>query len=117
MPVDLSIKRVPTDVARRLRKRAEAHHRSLQGELMAILRAAVEEGGESTTSLAGEAAPVYAARTPQRIASASESALIIRQAREGRTCTIADLHRFVSALGTPTPDESTSWIQRERSRR
>ncbi|HEV3073340.1 MAG TPA: Arc family DNA-binding protein [Thermoanaerobaculia bacterium] len=37
MPVDLSIKRVPDDLAQRLRERAARNHRSLQGELMAIL--------------------------------------------------------------------------------
>lgn len=39
--VNLSIKGVPEDLAERLRARAAAHHRSLQGELMAILEEAV----------------------------------------------------------------------------
>jgi plasmid stability protein len=43
MPINLSIKNAPDDVVRRLRARAERHHRSLQGELMAIIEAAVEE--------------------------------------------------------------------------
>lgn len=37
MPVNLSVKNVPDDLAERLRQRAKRHHRSLQGELMAIL--------------------------------------------------------------------------------
>lgn len=37
MPVTLTIKNVPDDMAERLRKRAKQNHRSLQGELMAIL--------------------------------------------------------------------------------
>lgn len=41
MSVNLSIKNVPNDLAERLRRRAAAHHRSLQGELMAILEEAV----------------------------------------------------------------------------
>lgn len=41
MPVNLSIKKVPDGLADRLRRRAEAAHRSLQGELMAILESAV----------------------------------------------------------------------------
>ena len=41
MPVNLSIKKVPDVLADRLRARAERAHRSLQGELMAILEAAV----------------------------------------------------------------------------
>ena len=41
MPVNLSIKGVPDDLAERLRARAERHHRSLQGELMAMIEAHV----------------------------------------------------------------------------
>ena len=41
MPVNLSIKNVPDQLADHLRRRAERAHRSLQGELMAILEEAV----------------------------------------------------------------------------
>lgn len=41
MSVDLSIKSMPDEMAQKLRDRAKAHHRSLQGELMAILEEAV----------------------------------------------------------------------------
>lgn len=37
MATTLSIKNVPSGLAERLRRRAARHHRSLQGELMAIL--------------------------------------------------------------------------------
>ncbi|HYC05285.1 MAG TPA: Arc family DNA-binding protein [Azospirillaceae bacterium] len=40
MPVTLSIKNVPDEIAQRLRERAARNHRSLQGELMAMLEAA-----------------------------------------------------------------------------
>ena len=40
MAVNLSIKGVPDNVAERLRRRAEVNHRSLQGELMAIVERA-----------------------------------------------------------------------------
>lgn len=43
MPVNLSIKNVPDALAERLRQRAERNHRSLQGELMALLEAAVND--------------------------------------------------------------------------
>ena len=43
MDVNLSIKAVPQELAERLRRRAERHHRSLQGELMAIIEAAAAE--------------------------------------------------------------------------
>ena len=41
MPVNLSIKNAPDDVVERLRERAQRNHRSLQGELMAIIEEAV----------------------------------------------------------------------------
>ena len=40
VPVTLSIKYVPDHVAQRLRERAARHHRSLQGELLAIVEEA-----------------------------------------------------------------------------
>lgn len=52
MSVNLSIKDVPDDLAERLRRRAARNHRSLQGELMAIVEQA-----------AGEAAPGASAKT------------------------------------------------------
>lgn len=51
MPVNLSVKAVPNDLAARLRERAAANHRSLQGELMAILEGAAQS-------------PVVSARAP-----------------------------------------------------
>ena len=41
MPINLSIKNAPDDLVARLRRRAERRHRSLQGELLAILEEAV----------------------------------------------------------------------------
>lgn len=41
VPVNLSIKNVPEDLANRLRKRAAKHHQALQGELLAILEEAL----------------------------------------------------------------------------
>lgn len=43
--VTLSVKNVPVDLAKRLKARAERNHRSLQGELHAIL----EQAGYVTT--------------------------------------------------------------------
>lgn len=39
-PTNVSVKNVPDEIVERLRKRAKRHHRSLQGELMAILEEA-----------------------------------------------------------------------------
>ena len=41
VPVNLSIKNVPDNLAEQLRRRAARHHRSLQGELLVILEESV----------------------------------------------------------------------------
>jgi len=50
MPVNLSIKNVPDDLAEALRERARLAHRSLQGELLVILGEAIR-GRESVSPL------------------------------------------------------------------
>ena len=47
----LSIKNVPASVVDRLRKRAELNHRSMQGELMALICKAVEAEPETRRPL------------------------------------------------------------------
>ena len=71
--VTLSVKNVPADLARRLRARAARNHRSLQGELRAIL----EQAGQTTT--VGELADLVnrlGLKTP------AESARMIREDRD-----------------------------------
>ena len=46
--MDLSIKSVPKDQVRRLRERAKANHRSLQGELRALIEEAAGTPGSLT---------------------------------------------------------------------
>jgi len=41
MPTNVSLKNVPDDMIEKLRNRAKRHHRSLQGELIAILEETV----------------------------------------------------------------------------
>ena len=41
MHVNLTVENVPDEMVKRLRKRAERHDRSLEGELVAILKGAV----------------------------------------------------------------------------
>jgi hypothetical protein len=45
MPVNLSVKNVPDELAERLRRRASANRRSLQRELLSILEAAAGPTG------------------------------------------------------------------------
>lgn len=74
--VTLSVKNVPKDLAKRLRERAERNHRSLQGELLAILT----EAG-TVTSVSDLAALVkrLGLKTP------SESAAMVRADRDARS--------------------------------
>ncbi|GBD12133.1 hypothetical protein HRbin24_00133 [bacterium HR24] len=51
MPVNLSIKKVPDHLYERLRERARRNHRSLQGELLAILESALAPQGRSLEDL------------------------------------------------------------------
>lgn len=48
----LSIKNVPEELLSRLRERAAQHHRSIQGELMALLAAAVRPEANDSRSAA-----------------------------------------------------------------
>ena len=76
MPVTLSVKNVPEKLAERLRQRATSHHRSLQGELLAILEAAAQP-----TLTIGELAEKVKALDLRR---PSESTAMIRADRDGR---------------------------------
>lgn len=77
MPVNLSIKNAPDQVVRRLRERAERHHRSLQGELMAIIEAAVREDRPATPGTILAEVRQLGLRTPK------EAADIVRADRDG----------------------------------
>ena len=77
MPLNLSIENAPDQVVQRLRERAERHHRSLQGELLAIIEAAVREDGPlSPTELLSEVRGL-GIHTP------SEAAALVRADRDG----------------------------------
>ncbi len=76
MPVNLSIKNAPEDVVERLRRRAARNHRSLQGELMAIIEAASLEDGRLTAADVLSKVRGLGLRTP------AASAAIVRADRD-----------------------------------
>lgn len=78
MPLNLSIKNAPDDVVTRLRERARRHHRSLQGEMLAILEAAVSTPRVLTPEEALGEVRRLGLSTP------AESATMIRDDRDGR---------------------------------
>jgi plasmid stability protein len=64
MPVNLSVKNVPDALAAKLRERAERNHRSLQGELMAILESAATDPNLARANAGGPGYDVGPAATP-----------------------------------------------------
>ena len=77
MPVNLSIKNAPDRVVQRLRERAERHHRSLQGELLAIIEAAIQDGPLTPAEILAEVRRL-GLQTPD------EAAALVRADRDGR---------------------------------
>lgn len=78
VPVNLSIKNAPDDIVRRLKARAERNHRSLQGELLAILEEAVtKESPLSVQDLLQEVGRLG-------LKTGSDSARLIRAERDAR---------------------------------
>jgi len=80
VPVNLSIKNAPDAVVRQLKARAARHHRSLQGELMALVEAAAreEEAGVLTPAQVLDRIRAAGVRSP------ADSVRVIRSLREGR---------------------------------
>lgn len=107
MPVTLTIKQVPERIAEHLRARAAASHRSLQGELMAILEAAVPP---VATVAEPKPAPYAAARTGRRTAASNPGA-------HGRKLTLAELWQRSRALGGPSKSESAAIVRAMRDAR
>lgn len=78
MPTNLSIKNAPDRIVNRLRERAKRNHRSLQGELLAIVEEAVEARSPVTPKDMLAEVRRLKLRTP------AESAAIVRRDRNGR---------------------------------
>ena len=89
MTVNLSIKGVPDDVAERLRARAERNHRSLQGELMAIVSEAAGPASSAPAQQNTMGSSGASSRTPASLNDASPRA----------EATAAERRRLATALG------------------
>lgn len=79
MSVNLSIKNVPEQLAEQLRKRAARHHRSLQGELIAILEESLGNGGSLTPGELLLKIRTSGLKTPE------EAARLVRRERDERS--------------------------------
>ena len=78
MAVSLSIKDVPDDLAEALRTRAARNHRSVQGELMHILEAAVRPR-------LGTAAALQRQLEALGLSTSGESVAMVREDRDERS--------------------------------
>lgn len=92
MPVNLSIKNVPDEVARALRNRAVHNQRSLQEELLAILRHAAKDAAPVTIDGLIERAQ----RKKPALEDATSRILAAKDAEQERTA-----RRFEDLLAGP----------------
>lgn len=95
---NLSIKNVPAEVVEKLRQRAAANHRSLQGELMALVCRAAESAhgkgeeqpaetpsrSQTGTRSIEDIAAEHRRRQPQPIDQGPQSTAILRADRDAR---------------------------------
>jgi hypothetical protein len=113
MTVTLTIKKVPVALARELRRRAGAHHRSLQGHLLRLLESAAAEpvGGVS------EPAPAYKGRRSAPSAAPEDRSAPV----EGRLSLAAAWERsrriMADAPARAATGESVDIIRRDRDAR
>ncbi|HEX7156393.1 MAG TPA: Arc family DNA-binding protein [Burkholderiaceae bacterium] len=118
MTVNLSVKNVPERVAEQLRKRAEHHHRSLQGELLAILEQAGAEAEAAAVSLeaAGSGVPTDGSGAAGATAAPGSGAVPATGPSRSRL-TIADLADSARSSGLRGPSESASILRKLRDER
>lgn len=108
MPVTLTIKQVPDRTAEKLRLRAAASHRSLQGELMAILEEAVLQGAPQARE------PAPSAYIPERAARPGARKKI---AAHGKRLTLSELWERSRRLGPASKSESAAIVRVLRDER
>jgi hypothetical protein len=106
MPVTLTIKHVPDRVADKLRMRAAASHRSLQGELTAILEEAVSQ----VAPQARQPEPPYMVKPPGKASSKALPA-------HGRPLTLGELWERARRLGPPSRGDSAAIVRKMRDER
>jgi plasmid stability protein len=107
MSVTLTIKQVPDRIADKVRARAAASHRSMQGELMAILEEAVRQ---SVAEARQPEPPAYAVkRVSKRVSK--------KIPMHGRRLTLSELWERSRRLGPGAQSESTAIVRALRDAR
>ena len=96
MPVNLSIKNVPDEVARGLRNRAARNNRSFQQEMLEILRQAAKDQPEITIDVL----LANAQREKPALDATTSKVLAAHDAEQERVA-----RRFEDLLGAPNEDD------------
>jgi len=107
MGVNLSIKNVPTEKVELLKQRARSNHRSLQGELLALIDLAVIPQQRASDELAENGRKLGLATPPESV----------RMIREDRgTLTIDEAVAKIRKLGLTRHNEAVRMIREDRDR-
>lgn len=113
MSQTLTIRNVPDSLSRKLKTRAERNHRSLQGEVMAILEhASVADTAEQT--VAPYRAPVTESAAKTAVPG---TALEPAGGMAGKKLTIEELWERGKRLGLSSPDDSARIVRKLRDER
>ena len=111
MPITLTIKHVPDRIADKLRSRAAASHRSLQGELMAILEATVLLSAPQARQ--SEPPAYFAKSAPKRVAQPAAG----KAPAHGRRFTLSELWERSRRFGPRSKQESAAIVRALRDER
>jgi plasmid stability protein len=113
MSQTLTIRNVPDALARKLKTRAERNHRSLQGEVMAILvQASAASTAEQTAAPYRKSLSESAANT-----TAPETAPHPANGAPGKKLTIEEIWERGKRLGLSGPNESARIVRKVRDER
>lgn len=111
MSQTLTIRNVPDALARRLKTRAERNHRSLQGEVMAML---VQASADNT---AEQTAAPYRATESRAKTTAPETVPRPATGAPGKKLTIEEIWERGKRLGLSGPNESARIVRKVRDER
>ncbi|HEV2009226.1 MAG TPA: Arc family DNA-binding protein [Burkholderiales bacterium] len=111
MSVTVTIKQVPDRIADKLRARAAASHRSLQGELMAILEESVLESAPPARQ---SEPPAYFAKSAAKRAAPSAPG---KGRTRGTRLTLDELWQRARRLGPQSKRESAAIVRVLRDER
>ena len=118
MTTTITVREVPDSIAKKLKARAERNHRSLQGEIMAILF----DAAAAAPRIVAERQTVYVIE-PAAVPEQAGNGVPVRKRKastdrlSGRRLSLRDLWERGKASGLSTPSESVEMIREDRDSR